>query len=109
VLEAQQEGDRAALEPLRTALAAPNLSLEAKLLLQLRIAQIQQDLSSSSQQMEFVRNVEAPRITTRAAAQETTARSQRNSIIVGALIGLLLGTIVALLWEPVVERRRMRA
>ena len=108
-LEAQQDGDRAALEPLTKALATPNLSLEAKLLLQLRIAQIQQDLSASSQQMAFVRNVEAPRITARAAAQETTARSQRNSIIVGGLIGLFLGTIVALLWEPVVERRRIRA
>jgi hypothetical protein len=109
VLTAQQDGDRAALPTLNDALAAPNLSLEAKLLLQLRIAQIQQDLTSSSQQMAFVRNVEAPRITARAVAQETTARSQRNSIVVGALIGLILGTIAALLWDPVVERRRLRA
>jgi hypothetical protein len=109
VLSAQQAGDKAALPTLNEALTTPNLSLESKLLIQLRIAQLQQDLASSSTQMAFVRNVEAPRITARAVAQETTARGQRNSIMVGGLIGLILGTIGALLWDPVVERRRLRA
>jgi gas vesicle protein len=35
----------------------------------------------------------------------TSARSTRSSLIIGGLIGLLLGTLAALLWDPVVERR----
>jgi uncharacterized protein involved in exopolysaccharide biosynthesis len=38
----------------------------------------------------------------------TTARSRRNDVVVGALLGLLLGIIAALAWEPVAARRRMR-
>jgi gas vesicle protein len=43
-----------------------------------------------------------------AAASKTTARSHRNSTVVGALIGLILGGIAALLWDPFVERRARR-
>jgi hypothetical protein len=108
-LQAQLAGDRVVLDSLNESLAAERLSLETKLLLQLRLAQIQQDIASVSQLMAFTRNVEAPRVAARAAAQETTARSQRNSIVVGALIGLILGTIAALAWEPFAERRRAQA
>jgi len=108
-LEAQLAGDRIVLESLNDALAAPNLSLDTKLLLQLRLAQIQQDIASASQLVSFTRNVESPSLLTRASARETTARGQRNSIVVGALIGLILGTIASLLWEPLVERRRAQA
>jgi uncharacterized protein involved in exopolysaccharide biosynthesis len=34
-------------------------------------------------------------------ATKTTAKSRRNTVIVAALIGLLLGIFAALLWEPV--------
>jgi uncharacterized protein involved in exopolysaccharide biosynthesis len=47
-------------------------------------------------------------VISRAAASKTTARSHRNSTVVGALIGLILGGIAALLWDPVVDRRRAR-
>ena len=108
-LQAQLAGDRVVLESLNESLAAERLSLDSKLLLQLRLAQIQQDIASVSQLMAFTRNVEAPRVAARAAAQETTARSQRNSIVVAALIGLILGTVAALAWEPFAERRRAQA
>jgi hypothetical protein len=39
-------------------------------------------------------------------ARKTTAQSRRNSIVVGAAIGLLLGLAAALLWEPVATRLR---
>ena len=35
-----------------------------------------------------------------AVATKTTARSRRNTVVVAALIGLLLGIFAALLWEP---------
>jgi uncharacterized protein involved in exopolysaccharide biosynthesis len=45
-------------------------------------------------------------VLTRAAAVKTTARSRRNSVVVAAFLGLVLGVIAALLWEPLVRARR---
>ena len=36
-----------------------------------------------------------------AKSTKTTAKSRRNTVIVAALLGLLLGIFGALLWEPV--------
>jgi len=48
-----------------------------------------------------VKEVELGRQVTFARAAKTTARSRRNTVIVAALIGLLIGIFAALLWEPV--------
>ena len=69
-------------------------------LLQQRLSVVDQ-LSSNQQQLALAQDVEAPQLITRAVATKTTARSRRNTVIVAALIGLLLGIIAALLWEPV--------
>ncbi|MGB2951822.1 MAG: hypothetical protein WBB74_00360 [Gaiellaceae bacterium] len=53
-----------------------------------------------SQQLSIARNVESAQIIARAVPVKTTARSRRNSVIVGAAIGLILGILAALLWEP---------
>jgi hypothetical protein len=66
---------------------------------------VEQDRQDTRALLALARDVERPRIYQRAVAVETTARSTRNSIVVGGLIGLLLGGLAALLWEPVVERR----
>lgn len=100
--------DRATIDTITKALADPKASFESKLLLQISLAQRQQDATQAAQLLSLARNVESPRIVTRAAASKTTARSHRNSTAVGGLIGLILGGIAALLWEPVVERRRAR-
>src|ERR671922_196800 len=39
-----------------------------------------------------------------AGGTKTTARSKRNSAVVGAFLGLLLGVAAALLWEPLAGR-----
>ena len=70
-----------------------------------RRATVQQDLLDARQLLALAEDVERPRIYQRAVAVETSARSTRNSIVVGGLIGLLLGALAALLWEPLVERR----
>jgi uncharacterized protein involved in exopolysaccharide biosynthesis len=105
-LSAEQQADQTAIDAMNEALAQPKASFETRLLLQLQLAQRQEDLTQTTQLLSLAREIEAPRIVTRAAAQKTTARSQRNSIVVGALIGVILGGIAALLWEPLVERRR---
>lgn len=56
--------------------------------------------AQTQQQLTLARNVEAPEIVTRGAAVKVTARSRRNSMLVGGIIGLLLGVLAALLWEP---------
>jgi hypothetical protein len=69
---------------------------------------VEQDRQDTRALLALARDVERPRIYQRAVAFETSARSTRNSIVVGGLIGLLLGVLAALLWEPVVERRLRR-
>jgi hypothetical protein len=74
-----------------------------------RLAIVTQDRLETRGLLALAENVEQATVATRPVAVETTARSTRNSIIVGGLIGLLLGALAALLWEPVVERRLRRA
>jgi hypothetical protein len=64
-------------------------------------------LTTNQQQLALAKNVEAPQITTLATATKTTARSRRNTVIVAGLIGLLLGIVAAVLWEP--SRRVVRS
>ncbi|HSB39996.1 MAG TPA: hypothetical protein VLD13_12980 [Gaiellaceae bacterium] len=66
-------------------------------------------LTTNQQQLALAKDVEAPQITSFAAATKTTARSRRNTVIVAALIGLLLGTVGALLYEPAVGAVRSRS
>jgi hypothetical protein len=74
-----------------------------------RLAVVTQDRLETRGLLALAENVEQATIATDPIATETSARSTRNSIVVGGLIGLLLGALAALLWEPVIERRLKRA
>jgi uncharacterized protein involved in exopolysaccharide biosynthesis len=74
-----------------------------------RLAVVTQDRLETRGLLALAENIEQAAVVTEPIAVETSARSTRNSIIVGGLIGLLLGGLAALLWEPVVERRLRRA
>jgi hypothetical protein len=63
-------------------------------------------LTTNRQQLALAQDIEAPELTTRAVATKTTARSRRNTVLVAGLIGLILGGIAALLYEP--ARRTVR-
>ena len=52
----------------------------------------------------FAEDVEAADIVTPAVARKTTARTQRNSLLVGAVLGLILGIVAALAWDAVAPR-----
>ncbi|MDQ3992444.1 MAG: hypothetical protein M3229_02175 [Actinomycetota bacterium] len=56
--------------------------------------------------LALAENFEKAQVIERAVAFKTTARSKRNSMLVGGLLGLLLGALIALLWEPVARRVR---
>src|SRR5215210_1359168 len=69
---------------------------------------VQTDLLEAKQALSLAENVEKPSIVERAAARKTTARSVGRSLLVGGLIGLVLGLLAAILWEPVERRFRPR-
>jgi uncharacterized protein involved in exopolysaccharide biosynthesis len=90
----------------------PSLVFTDKLLLvsqldnaQTRFGTISDNLSLTQQQKTLAQSVELAQVIEQAVAKKTTARSRRNSILVGALIGLLAGAIVAI----VVDTRARRA
>jgi hypothetical protein len=97
--------------------ADPSIPLDQKLLLNLNLNSVittadarrtalQDDLSEAQQLLNLAENVEMSRIVEPAAASKTTARSSRSSLLVGALIGLILGAIAALVFDPIAGRRR---
>jgi uncharacterized protein involved in exopolysaccharide biosynthesis len=104
----QVDTDQRSLDAVNAALNAKDVSSTDKLILQLNASRLESDLIQAKQLLSLAKNVEAPRVISRAAASKTTARSHRNSTVVGALIGLILGGIAALLWDPFVERRARR-
>lgn len=74
--------------------------------LELRRATVQQSRHDRQQLLSLARTIEQPRIVQRAVAREVTARSRRNAIVVAAVIGLVLGLVAALAWEPATARVR---
>ena len=71
--------------------------------------QIVTQQTQTQQLLSTARNVEQSQVLTRPAAVKVTARSRRNSMLVGAFIGLILGILAALLWDPVARVARRPA
>lgn len=109
VFDQQIATDNQCIKLTNEALAASSLSATEKILLQGRLQGCQADLTTTTQLWLLAKNVEAPRVITQAVAEKTAARSHRNATAVGALIGLILGGIAALLWDPVARRRARHA
>ena len=65
------------------------------------LGQLQDQIATLKQQLALAETVESATIVQTAAAVKSTARSKRSSMLVAGLIGLLLGALAALLWEPV--------
>jgi Chain length determinant protein len=58
----------------------------------------------TQQLLALAEQVELPRVIDRGSATKTTARSTRNSAAVAGLIGLIVGLLAALFWEPIAAR-----
>jgi len=85
--------------------AADRLAILTSIALtQQRRSSVVQDIVSDQQLLSLARNVEASHLVTHAVAVKDTAKSARNAMLFGGLIGLLLGLLAALLWEPVAAR-----
>jgi hypothetical protein len=72
----------------------------------LQLFPIEQDQITAQQLLTQAVHIERPAVLTRGAPVRVTARSRRNSTVVGAFLGLLIGLIAALAWEPLAARRR---
>ena len=109
IAEAQEQQDALAtnqsLAPVERLLLSQNLNAVITTA-DARRSALQEDLDEARQLLNLAENVESSRVVERAAASKTTARSSRSSLLVGALIGLLLGAIAALVVDPIVARRR---
>jgi len=102
-LTQRQVTSQARVTALTTAAKQPGLSLDQQLLLAIQLDQAQatlgqtiNSLETTRQQQLLAQQVEQTQIIQNAKAEKTTARSRRNSVVVGAVIGLLIGAIVAI-------------
>jgi hypothetical protein len=78
----------------------------SKAILGVQIGDVLDDQLQAKQLLIQAQQIERPKVLTRAAAVKTTARSKRNSVVVAAFLGFVLGLIAALLWEPLLRARR---
>jgi hypothetical protein len=111
---------KAALTQQSQITSASGLSLGEKLLAQqsvnanLSVAEaqrltVQQDRTTTNQLLSLAREVELPQIVQPPSAKSTAATSRRNALVVGALVGLLLGAVVAYAIDPALGRRAARS
>lgn len=91
---------------INAALQGSGLTTTDKLVLQIQLGSAEDGRLSTSQLLLQAKQVEKPSILTSAAAQKVTARSRRNTVVVAALIGLILGAIAALAWDGLAARLR---
>jgi capsular polysaccharide biosynthesis protein len=96
--------DNADIKRIDTAIGNSGVSSTDKLVLTGLLRTDQIDKTTNTQLLLLAKGVERPSIYTRAASHKVTARSRRNTVVIAALIGLILGALAALLWDTVVPR-----
>jgi hypothetical protein len=71
----------------------------------IQLGEILDDQLQAQQLLIQAEEIERPKVLTHAAGVKTTARSRRNSVVVAAFLGFLIGLAAALVWERVAARR----
>jgi hypothetical protein len=104
ILQSHIAFDNQDIKTIQSAIANPSISDTDKLILQTTLRSDQLDKTTNSQLLLLATNVESPKVLANAASHKITARSRRNTVVISALIGLILGALAALLWEPVAAR-----
>jgi uncharacterized protein involved in exopolysaccharide biosynthesis len=87
--------------------ALTNLNTEITLAEQRQVT-LELNRFNTTNAVSLAKDIEASRITAQAVAVRTEPTSRRTSVLVGAFIGLLLGIVAALLWDPVAGRMAAR-
>jgi uncharacterized protein involved in exopolysaccharide biosynthesis len=97
--------DVAAIKGINALIANPAVSQTDRIVLTQKLPSYQQDLQTAQGLLLLAKTAELPRVTILASAHQVTAQSSRNTVLISALIGLILGVIGALLWDRIVPRR----
>jgi uncharacterized protein involved in exopolysaccharide biosynthesis len=95
------------LSPVEKLVALTNLNSEITLAEQ-RLATLEINRFNTTRALSLAKDIEASRVTAQAVAVRTEPTSGRTSVLVGAFIGLLLGIVAALFWDPVAGRMAVR-
>lgn len=74
-----------------------------------RLGQLETDRLNAQQFLSLAENVERARMTSPAVASKTAGPNSRTGAAVGGLIGLVVGILAALFWDPVAAHARARA
>ena len=102
-LKERVDGDQQQIDAIRRASASATATDRA--LLALQLGDILDDQLQAKQLLIQAEQIEKPKVLTFARGVKATARSRRNSVVVAAFIGLLVGLAAALAWEPLARRR----
>lgn len=119
-LEAANARIQSALAQQQQALEQKELSLAERILIQsnanstlqffeARLGSLRADRTAAQQLLSLAQEVERSRIVEEPAAVRTSATSQRNAAVIGALLGLLVGALAAYLADPLLRRREADA
>ena len=110
-LDAIDKQSQQVQQQLASASPTERLTLGTLLLtMEQRRGTLEQDRLQARQLLALAEQVELPQIIDRGSALKATARSSRNSIAIAGLIGLILGLLAALFWDPITARAgRQRA
>ena len=115
-LDADLEAAEALVADLTARASAPDTSSEDRVTAVTLLGFARGDRSDVSEErlnvellLAQARDIEKGQVVTEARASAVTPRSSRSSIVVGALIGLIVGLVAALAWDPIVGRRRRQA
>jgi len=74
-----------------------------------QIGLITENLTNDQVSLVATRDIESAQFITHAAGRKVSATTRRNSLIIAAMVGLILGTALALAWEALAARPRPRA
>jgi uncharacterized protein involved in exopolysaccharide biosynthesis len=112
-LDADLEAAEARIAQLDAQASAPDIASEDRVAFVTLLGfarEHRSDVSEERLNVELLlaqaRDVEKGQVVTEASASAVTPRSSQSSIVVGALIGLIVGLVAALAWDPIVTRRR---
>ena len=103
----QEIVDDRSLSSTEKLVALTNLNTEITLAEQRQVT-LELNRFNTTNAVSLAKDIEASRITAEAVAVRTEPTSRRTSVLVGAFIGLLLGIVAALLWDPVAGRMAAR-
>ncbi len=104
-LKERVAADQAQIDAIRKQ-ASSAADATSKAVFGIHLGDILTDQLQAKQLLIQAQEVERPQVLVRAAGVKTTARSRRNAVVVAGFIGLLLGLIGAVAWEPLLRRRR---